>query len=154
MLLLLLTLFGRVRKESQKMPEKSRLGLSSLHLQGSHWERLQECRALQWGHQGACLLLTFLESACMNTLHFQKKFKNTHLELPMIKRESQARSVWENCADLGVCRSTCPCNLTSAQSRRRMASVPLCVVSVWCNVFSQPVNQFPLGQEKNKHRAD
>lgn len=100
MLLLLLTLLGRVRRESQKMPEKSGSGLCSLHLQGSHWERFQEYRPLQGGLHGSCLLLTFVESACVNTLHFQK-FKNTHLELEMIKHESQTISVWENCADLG-----------------------------------------------------
>lgn len=65
----------------------------------------------------------------MNTLRFQK-FKNTHLELEMIRHESQAISVWENCADLGGCRATCPCGLTSAPSWRRTASVPLCVVSL------------------------
>lgn len=137
------------------MPVKSRLGVelsASLRLLLGKAPRAQApLRRAPW----LCLLLTFLESAYMNTLHFQK-FKNTHLELQMIKHESQVIRGWQDCADLEVLRDHVPGDLTSAKSGRWSASLlGLCGQSVRQCVFTA-CESIPSRKKKKKptHHAD
>lgn len=136
-----------MRGESQKMPVTSRLGLSSPLCQDSHWERFKStgpANKVLWLPPA----LTFVKSAAWT--HFT--FKSLKIRTWNCRWSTMNPRACGECAVIEYLGHV-PCNLTSFSSRRHTASGPLCIaVSLWCNVLSQPVNQFPLGKEKKKNQ--